>query len=149
MLKIELNEKNYISFIEYAIKTCNSISLVFEKSEAEANDLKYTLPEEYYLILESVIKKENTSVHPNTGSCLANADILFFKIDTPIISFLKQAIDIFDWDGKKLPGELCFYRNEKIWFSCISHERLLHIHNETSDDLDFLKKNKIHFAYEI
>ena len=58
MLKIELNERNYISFIEYAIKTCNSISLVFEKSEAEANDLKYTLPEEYYLISESVIKKK-------------------------------------------------------------------------------------------
>ena len=45
MLKIELNERNYISFIEYAIKTCNSISLVFEKSEAEANDLKDLLKE--------------------------------------------------------------------------------------------------------
>lgn len=146
MLNIILGNKQYKSFIDFASKTCDSVSLVFEKDETDNS--QYAFQEIYHIVSESVIKKESIDVHPNTGSCFENADILYLRINTSVTSFLKQANGIFDWNGKKLPEELCFYRDEKIWFSCICHERLLHIHNETSDDLEFLKNSKIKFLYE-
>ena len=133
-------------FIDFASKTCDSVSLVFQKDDTDNS--QYTFQEIYHIVSESVIKKECIDVHPTTGSCFENTDILYLKINESVTSFLKQANGIFDWDGKKLPEELCFYRDEKIWFSCICHERLLHIHNETTDDLEFLKNNKIKFLYE-
>lgn len=147
MLNLELNKKQYKSFIDFASQTCDYISLVFEKNGK--NHSQYTFQEAYQLILQSIIKKESVTVHPDTGSCFDNVDILFLKLDMPIISFLKQASDMFDWNGKQFPEELCFYRNEKVWFTCVCHERLLHIHNETFADLDFLKINNIKFFYEI
>lgn len=147
MLKLKLNEKRYRMFIDFASKTCDSVSLVFEKDETDNS--QYTFQEKYHTVSESIIRKESIDVHPTTGSCFENADILYLKINESVTSFLKQANGIFDWNGKKLPEELCFYRDEKIWFSCICHERILHIHNETSDDLEFFTNNKIKFVYEI
>lgn len=146
MLKINLKTKTYRPFIDYAIRTCESISFVFEKRETNINE--YTLQDEYNLISQSIVNKENAAVHPYTGSCFESADVCWFKINAEVSSFLKKANNIFDWDGKKLPEELCFFRGEKIWFSCVRHEKLLFIHNETSDDIDFFNKSKIKFTYE-
>ena len=146
MLKIKLKAKTYKIFIDYAIKSCELLSLVFEKNEMNTNE--YALQEEYSSILESIVSKENIAIHPNTGSCFENADICYFRTSAEVSSFLKKANNIFDWDGKIFPEELCFYREGVIWFSCICHERLLFIHNETPDDIAFFNKNKIKFTYE-
>lgn len=143
MLKININSKAYKIFIDYAIKTCDLFSSVFEKSD------EYALQEEYNLISEGIASKKSIYVHPDTGSCFENADICYLKTNTEVSSFLKKADSIFDWNGTALPGELCFYRNREIWFSFVSHERLLFIHNETPNDIEFFNKNKIGFTYEI
>lgn len=147
MLKVELNKKNYKLFIDFVSKTCDYMSLVFEKDASDDN--QYIFQEEFLLILESMIEKEPVVVHPNTGSCFENAEILYFKINNSVISFLKQADDIYDWNGKILPEELCFYREDSVWFTCVFHERLLYIYNESSLDLSFLKNNNIVFFYEV
>lgn len=147
MLKLKLNSKNYKSFIDYAIKTCDYASLIFEKSES--SNSKYTFQEEYQLISEYIMRKENKMFHPDTGSYFENVDIVYFKLDKEMSEFFKNADNIFDWNGINLPEELCFYRDENIWFSCICHEKLLHIYNETYNDINFLKTNKIKFFYEI
>ena len=144
MLQINLNEKKYKAFIDFVSKTCDFLSLVFEKDESDSS--QYIFQEEYFSVYDSLIKKETVVIHPNTGTCFENADILYLKLDTPVISFLKQTNRIFDWNGNKLPEELCFYRDNKIWFTCISHENLLFIHNETKVDLEFLESNKIKFV---
>lgn len=146
MLKIKIKPKTYKIFIDYAIKTCELISLVFEKNEANINE--YTLQEEYSLISENIVNKENIAIHPNTGSSFENADICYLKTSVEISSFLKKADNIFDWDGEIFPEELCFYREGRIWFCCICHERLLFIHNETLNDIKFFNKNRIEFTYE-
>lgn len=143
MLKINMNSKAYKAFIDYAVKTCGLLSLVFEKGD------EYALREEYNLISESIVSKKSVSVHPDTGSCFENADICYLKTDKEASSFLKKADGIFDWNGKALPEELCFYRSGKIWFSCTSHEGLLFIYNETQNDIEFFNRNKIGFTYEI
>ena len=143
MLKININSETYKTFIDYAIKTCDLISLVFEKSD------EYALREEYDLISEGIVSKKSISVHPDTGSCFENADICYLKTGTEVSSFLKKADSFLDWNGKALPEEVCFYRSGKIWFSCIYHERLMFIHTETQSDIRFFNRNKIRFTYEI
>lgn len=147
MLRLEgINGKKYKLFIDFAIKTCDTVSMVFKKSDT--NHSEYYFQEEYLLVSESIIKRENVAVHPNTGSCLDNADVLYLKIDAQASSILKRADSFFDWNGSQLPEELCFYRDEEIWFTCICHERLVFIHNETSNDVEFLKNNRIRFVCE-
>ncbi len=141
MLKIRISDKNYRAFIDYAIKSCTSVSLVFERDKADI--CRYVLQEEYYSIANSVVSKKRAIIHPDTGSRFENADVLCLKIDTFVSAFLKQADSIFSWNGEKLPEELCFYRNGEIWFSCTCHAKLLRIHCATPDDLFFFENKKI------
>ncbi len=146
MLNIKSDEKGYKAFIDFAGETCDYISLVFEKSETDNS--RYVFQDEYFLLRDSLIKKENLHIHPDTGSCFDNADILYFNADASVISFLKHASGISDWNGELFPEELCFYRGNKAWFTFASHENLLRIYDETDEDLKFLKSNKIEFSYE-
>lgn len=143
MLQITINNKQYRSFIKYAILTCDCFSLVFGKTDE--NKSQYVFQEIYNSISEHVINNKNVWCHPDTGSTFENSDITYFKCNKSTSNILQTAYSPFDWDGKSLPEELCFYRNGKKWFVCISHEKLLFMYNETKDDIDFLEKEKIKY----
>ena len=42
-----------------------------------------------------------------------------------------------------IPEDICFYRNEKLWFATVSHERLAYIFNAEKEDLEFLSEKGI------
>lgn len=42
-----------------------------------------------------------------------------------------------------LPEDICFYRNDAVWLTTISHEEIAYIHSETKNDISFLKKLQI------
>lgn len=42
-----------------------------------------------------------------------------------------------------MPEDICFYRNSKLWFATVSHERIAYIFDARKEDLDFLSKNGI------
>lgn len=139
MLRIVPNVRKYRAFIEYAIRTCDSFSVVFEKEDRAS----YFLQDQYQLIAENVFSKVSRAVHPDTGTLLDNSDICYVKVNEAIRLFLLQSSDWRDWNGESLPEDLCFYRKGVLWLSYISHEGLLHISHETMDDLLFLKNNRI------
>lgn len=56
MLKIILDNKQYKSFIYFESKTCDSVSLVFEKDETDNS--QYTFQEKYHTVSESIIRKK-------------------------------------------------------------------------------------------
>lgn len=141
VLYVTINNNNqYRSFIKYAISTCDSFSLVYEKSDIDKT--KYVLQDFYDSIFNNFLHKENIGIHPGTGTIFENSDIVYYLCNKEINNALQSADSIFDWNGKYLPEELCFYRNKEIWFICIYHENLLVIHNETKDDIEFFKKLK-------
>lgn len=47
-----------------------------------------------------------------------------------------------------VPEDICFYRNGKLWFASITHEKISFILNSTKEDLDFLKAHKIIYHNE-
>lgn len=41
------------------------------------------------------------------------------------------------------PEDICFYRNGKLWFATISHEKMAFMVDATNEDIAFLKENCI------
>lgn len=42
-----------------------------------------------------------------------------------------------------VPEDICFYRQGKLWFASVTHEKISFMLNSTNGDLDFLKTHKI------
>ena len=57
-----------------------------------------------------------------------------------------MADTIYDWNGKNLPEELCFYQNGKKRFSCICHKSCLFIEGRQKKMWLFQKKKKLNIG---
>lgn len=147
MLQIIINDKQYRTFIEYAMATCDSFSIVFEKDDSDK--LCYIFQDVYSSLSEFVLEQKNIGEHPDTGSSFQNADIYYFGSNQDTKAVLKTANSVLDWNGENLPEELCFYRNGKKRFVCVWHEKYLFSHNETKEDIMFLNKEGINYWLEI
>ena len=145
MLEIIIDRKNYKSFINYAIETCDYISMVFIKDDDDKT--KYLLQDKYYMFSDYIISKTNIGFHPETNILLENCDLVEIKCDNTIKYIFYNAEDILRWNGEEYPGELCFYRGTDKWFTYISHEELSFIHNETEQDILFFEKEKIKYLF--
>lgn len=145
MLQVNISNKQYRSFVQYAIKTCDSLSLIYEKTELDKT--KYIFQEFHDCISEYMLFNKSVEYHPDTGTSFQNSDIVYYKCNDDINYALKIANGVFEWNGVNLPEELCIYRNNEKWFVCICHEKLSFIYNETKDDINFLKENKIEYFY--
>lgn len=145
MLQLTIPDNKYRDFVKYAVETCDTFSLVFEK---DCENKKYILQEFFYMISEFIIYKKTIDYHPDTGTFFENADIIYCDFNKHTGAFFQITGSIFDWNGQRFPEELCFYKNKKKWFTCISHEKILLMHNETLNDIDFLKRKNIKYYSE-
>lgn len=143
MLHILLKKYQYKAFVQYAIDTCDSFSLVFAKDDKDKT--KYIQNDIYICVSDFVLSKSNIGVHPNTGSFFEHSDIVFFECNEYTGGILLKADDFFDWNGVLFPEELCFYRNNTNWFKVINHEKIAMIDNLTDSDMVFLNKNGINY----
>ncbi len=144
MIVIEDNNiKQYKAFITYALRTCDTASMIFEKKDDNKNG--YLCEEAYFIIMESIIEKESVFIHPDTGTWFDDADIIYFKTDVKTGGLFMKANNFFEFDGNRFPEELCFYRKGKKWFTLVSHERIILLHNETLTDIIFLEEKHIQF----
>ena len=142
----ELKENQYKVFIGYALKTCNSFSLVFEKQDS--NKESYIHQEFFDCIKEDLISKKGIYIHPDTGTHFQDSEIVYFNCNHQLAQFFK-ANNIFDWNGVYLPEELCFYRNGKKWLTIVSHEREILVFDTSKSDIDFFEQNCIKYWFGI
>lgn len=54
---------------------------------------------------------------------------------------LLQMPNIFLPMDSNMPEDICFYRNEKLWFATISHEKIAFMMDATKEDIAFFKEN--------
>lgn len=142
-LELVINKRIYKLFIDYAINTCDSFSLVFSKKDKQEYTFQDLLNNWNNFILD--IKTVNT--HTDTGTDISGGSIIYFKCDNIIKNLLFSASNIYDWNGDSLPEELCFYRNKKLWFKSITHEKLSFIVSANDNDKQFLKENNFEYWY--
>ncbi len=145
MLRIYVNEKSYKAFIEYAIKTCKTFSLVFNRDDEEA----YYFNDFYFMLGDYILSEKSILYHPDTGTFFDNAIIVYFKCCNDIKGILQTANSVYDWNTTSRPGELCFYRNGQKWFTCVCHAEYMFIYNETEEDLLFFEQFNIEYSYEV
>jgi hypothetical protein len=145
VLELKIDNKKYRLFIEFAIETCSSFSVVFEKDCL--NNSKYILQDFYLSIKENLINKKSIGQHPDTGTHFENSDLVKIECCEATRRILKRAAQISDWNGNEFPEELCFYRDDEKWFTYIFHEKLLLVYKESKDDMEFL--NKEHIEYNV
>lgn len=46
-----------------------------------------------------------------------------------------------------IPEDICFYKNENIWISTVTHEKYAFMYTDSDDDVNFLNQNNIHCYY--
>ena len=150
MLTININDlssNKYKAFINYAFSICDSLSFVINKENQMNN--------EYLEMLEltcssDILKKESVFIHPETGTNFYDDEYMVtIRCNSYIKTSLIRVHSIEFFNGNEFPEELCFYRNNHIWFKFVSHEKLAFIVNEKSHDIDFLKSNKIRYSFSI
>ena len=148
MLRIAINDKQYKTFISYAMKTCDSFSLVFEKDDRDKT--QYALQEIYLSLAEFVFDTKNIGYHPDTGTAFEHSALIYFTCNHDTRGVLLSTADtIYDWDGQNLQEELSFYRNGKAWFTCVCHERYLFIYHETDADVAFLRQERFEYYIQL
>ena len=148
-----LNDKQHKSLINYSFGICNSLSFVvtkFDGSEDYYDDFclhnKNTL---------KLIEKLNLNVFKTIygkyqyGSQVNNYQsvIYFATLNVEVKKFLYQH-KFEKWRFPQLPEDLILYQNNNIWLETISHEKIIWIHNESKEDIDFLNTHKIKFRYD-
>ena len=135
MLEIFINKKRYKSFINYAIDTSDSLSMVFTKDE---NDIsQYILQELYYIVSELIVEKRNIGYHPDTNTEFENSDYIIMRCSKELKPIFFEADNIDNWNGEVFPEELCFYRKKKKWFSYIRHEEKAFVYKESIDVFEY------------
>lgn len=139
----ELKSKKYKAFINYALTTCDYVSFVIDKENQIQNDYLRMLK---LNCSQDILNEMFISVHPETGTNFNNGYMITLKCNAYIRTSFFSAYCIEDFNGIGFPEELCFFRNEIIWFKFISHERLSFVLNERTEDVDFFKLNKIYYS---
>ena len=149
MLGIEienLKSNKYKAIINYAFLNCNYVSFVIDKESERQNDF-------FELLMQScsqdILEEEMVYMHPETGTDFSGGHMVKLRCNSYIKSWFLKANCIEDFNGVDFPEDLCFFRDKKIWFKLVSHEKLLFIIDENSDDIDFLKLNKISYYHTI
>lgn len=145
--RLELGKNQYQAFVSYAMETCDSFSLVFEKDTD--NKASYVHQAIYTTLADFVLRQKNIGVHPDTKTHFEHSDIVFFKCDKQASNIFRPTGSAFEWDGDLLPEELCFYRKEKIWCACVCHEKRVIVVDATQNDMHFLANKKIDYWREI
>ena len=148
-----LNEKQHQSLIDYSFSICNSISFVvtkFDGNEDYYDDFclhnKNTLKLIEKLNL-NVIKTIDGKYQYGSQVNDYQSVIYFATLHDGLKKFLYQ-YKFEKWRFPKLPEDLIFYRNNNIWLETVTHEKIIWIHNESKEDIDFLNKHRIKFRYE-
>ncbi|MBR5544573.1 MAG: hypothetical protein IKU66_03785 [Clostridia bacterium] len=166
MLNIcNLNNEQHKELIDYAFGFCDSISFVvqnynhsksnnqnFLKDDSGKEDsdccLHYQNTKELIKELNLIVSKSDTSSKYGSQKYSYQSKIFFVVPNQKLKKFL--SVNSFEnWTFPKLPEDIIIYKNHSIWLETISHENIIWIHDESKEDIDFLKAKNISYFKEI
>lgn len=162
MLNIcNLNFEQHKALINYAFSFCDSISFIVQNyNHSNSNNLNI-LKDDFgnddsdfclhYKNTQKLIKELNLIVSKSDINSIygtqryRNESKAFFVVpNQKLKKFL--SLNMFEnWTFPNLPEDIIIYKNHRIWLETISHENIIWIHNESKDDIEFLKRNNISF----
>lgn len=148
-----LNAKQHKTLIDYSYGICNSLSFIVTKFDGDEDYYgdfclhnKNTLKLIEKLNLK-VVKTLDSNYQYGSQENNYQSVIYFVTLNDRLKKFLYRH-KFEKWRFPKLPEDLIFYQNNNVWLETVTHEKIIWIHNESKEDIDFLNKHKIKFRYE-
>ncbi len=141
-----LNIVDYHKFIQYACETCDTFCLSDNSEYLMGLDcVDKDAKQQYHAVLQNLepylVRKEYICDRQSTytGTCYLNTHICHYKCCPETETILLEKNSVFDWSFEVgSPEELCFFREENVWYYCITHEEHDGLLNYTQADIDVL-----------
>lgn len=138
IIKYDYLIKNCDKFLKYAFRTCDSFALLF-RADRPYKEGYVEASQEVHLELKKYLIKQ----HPPSSRFyerIQKGHILNqYHCNRQTKDIILSLNNIFDYNYEEyLPEDIKFYRNNKLWFRSVSHERMAAIDNATEQDLIFL-----------
>lgn len=128
-----IDNNQYIKFINYAVKKCDSFSLTKFKH------IKYDYSIDNILLELTQVNdskaKYNRLINYGKGS-----KVLEFLINDKSKKYLISVNGLYEWKPPLYYEDLTFYKSQKIWLRSITHEKLTFMNLEFKEDINYLTK---------
>lgn len=166
MLNIcNLNNEQHKELINYAFSFCDGVSFIVQNFNHSKSNNQNILKDDsgnddsdcclHYQNTKDLIKKLNLIVFKSDSNSTYGSQkysyqskIFFVIPNLKLEKFL--SLNPFDnWTFPDLPEDIIIYKNRSIWLETISHENIIWIHNESKEDINFLKSKNISYYKEI
>ena len=120
----DVEGQDYNKLIEYALKHCNRFAFV-ERKDMMANEkirLAY-INELVAEIEDSLIEIKEQSSWETNGLLNSTAYVFYYRLNETTKQFLQEkSQSLLGWISPYLPEDLTFYKGNKVWLACNSHE---------------------------
>jgi|LSQX01.2.fsa_nt_gb hypothetical protein len=148
---MKINYEDLIKYhdiiISYAMKTCESFSLITNQKRPHSKTPPNSDSENVILALQPYLLKQITGVRawPAGGTKSNHKIISFYHCNKYCCADLLKLGDFFSPIDNKLPEDICFYRDNIAWLVTVSHERYGFMFFPSKSDIDFLDVNAIKY----
>ena len=132
--------KNNIEFFRYATKSCDNFSVITNQKKPYSQRPPLCEHDEILKRINASLQKYIVGIGewPGTKAKMNHKVIFFYKCCKETREFLINQNNFFLPQYYKLPEDICFYREKKVWLTTISHEKLAFIQSATKEDIVFL-----------
>ena len=151
----EIKGKVYEDLIKYASKRCDAVMFVFCKVpfrgkqfielDKTKNKVKNKLEKSF---LKDRVGNEwvfTGRYYPFVGDAILASDILFYKFDDDLVSFLLKKNNLYDWLNPNSPEDIAFFKNGYCWLYSVAHEDICDIYCKNRKEYEELKKIGLEF----
>lgn len=136
----DIDNNQYIRFINYAVKKCDSFSITKFK------DIKYDCSIDNAL-LELTQVNDSKAKYNKLINYRSGLKILEFLINDKSKKYLISVNGLYEWKAPLYYEDLTFYKNQKIWLRSITHEKIAFINIEFKEDINYLQNElNIYFS---
>ena len=129
-----LTKQQYAKFLEFSIRYSQSFGVSIFK-----NIHKKHLRQSYFDFFANMAPYEEDKYqfflqqHYQKGQ-----NFRIFSLNHIGIDYLRRCESFWDWALPDLPEDISFYRNNKVWLNCITHERMIIVDIQDTTVLSFL-----------
>ena len=97
-------------------------------------------PDSYFDYLDRLNNSKISVDKVNPPRYTSGQQFSCYGINKSTEPVLNEPFDFTAWNGYDYPEDLVFYKNNKAWLRCISHERMVLINEANIKALDEIKK---------
>lgn len=137
----ECKNRQYESFLEYALKSTDYFMLVY--INYYNHGYSKTIKEIRSELAPLKVKRRSNPQWPGTPNTYCKDttyQVVFYKNAPCAKSVLLKVRDLLGWKSPMFPEDLAFFRGNECWFYSVAHEGVAMVVNPNNEDILFFKQ---------